>query len=625
MCGIAGILLQDGKVNESELIAIRDSLSHRGPDDAGIWINDRAYLALVHRRLSIIDLSNAAHQPMENEDGTIQLVFNGEIYNFKDLRKELIQKGHRFKSNSDSEVVVHAYEEWGEASVLRFNGMFSFAIHDGVNNQMFLARDRFGEKPLYYFHDDRVFAFSSELKAFRFCSHTPLSMVFNQVIEYIIFGYSPYPKTFFEHTYKLPPAHVMIVDIASNDVRVERYWHELDVHGQTFSNDRTDDILSELDQMLIEAVDLRLVSDVPVGAFLSGGIDSSLIVSLMCNLKKRVKTFSIGFWEHEFDEAPQARAIANYLGCDHNELYVQPEEALDVLVNLPQMYDEPFADSSAVPTFLVSRFAREQVKVVLTGDGGDELFGGYTTYPYMALAPLLSVVPNNLRTLLADVFSHVGWGSIKRHADVLRLNDWWEVFLYLNERTIAKTADAKRLLKEYDFNIIRNSGFVSAYTCEPRLGAVNSAMYADAKTYLVDDILTKVDRATMAVSLEARIPFLDHRIAEFATRRSERQKLGILRWNKKRLLKQLLSRYLPRELFGGKKRGFNLPLKIWFRKELIGLLDNYLEPGRLKREGLFDIDFVAQIKREHLSGTRDREAVLWALVFWQMWREEWRV
>ena len=197
--------------------------------------------------------------------------------------------------------------------------------------------------------------------------------------------------------------------------------------------------------------------------------------------------------------------------------------------------------------------------------------------------------------------------------------------LYLNERTIAKTADAKRLLKEYDFNIIRNSGFVSAYTCEPRLGAVNSAMYADAKTYLVDDILTKVDRATMAVSLEARIPFLDHRIAEFATRRSERQKLGILRWNKKRLLKQLLSRYLPRELFGGKKRGFNLPLKIWFRKELIGLLDNYLEPGRLKREGLFDIDFVAQIKREHLSGTRDREAVLWALVFWQMWREEWRV
>ena len=562
---------------------------------------------------------------MANEDGTIRLVFNGEIYNFRELREQLYQRGHEFRSQSDTEVVIHAYEEWGEKSIDKLNGMFSFAIFDETRNRIFLARDRFGEKPLYYFHHNDVFAFASELKAFAVCPYTPLSIVFDHLFQYTIFGYSPYPQTFFEHTFKLPPAHCMVMDLTSQEVRIEKYWDEIDACNQPIEYEGTKDLLAGLDKMVTEAVDLRLVADVPIGAFLSGGIDSSLIVGIMSKLRSRVKTFSIGFWDEEYDEAPYAKAIAEYLGCEHNEFYVKPEEALEVLVEMPEIYDEPFADSSAVPTFILSRFAREQVKVVLTGDGGDELFGGYDTYPYMALAPLLSSVPQALRGLLEKSVRLGGWGRVRRHADLFRQDEPWELFLYLNERTITKRTDACRLLRNYDPSVLQDSVFFSAFKAASALGPVNASLYTDAKTYLVDDILTKVDRASMAVSLEARVPFLDFRIAEFAIRLSEREKMGFRRQEKKRLLRSLLTKYVPRELFERPKRGFSIPLKSWFRNELRCLLDEYLDLGKLRREGLFDVNFVKQLKQEHLSGTRDREAVLWALVFWEMWRAKWKV
>lgn len=626
MCGIAGVLLPKGQVEERELVRIRDILTHRGPDDSGIWIHRDGNLGLVHRRLSIIDLSDAARQPMTNEDGTIVLVFNGEIYNFQELRCILQEKGHTFRSQSDTEVVIHAYEQWGVQALDRFNGMFAFALYDQHSNHLLLARDRFGEKPFYFYHHNGCFIFASELKAI--AAHPEFSPHINQqlLFLYLIFGYIPYPHTIFEHTGKLPPAHYILLDIESQSYSIETYWDALGATAETGTGDENlDDVVGHLEQLLSDAVKLRLIADVPVGAFLSGGIDSSLIASIAIRQKSDLKTFSIGFGDNQYDEAPYAKAIADHLGCQHQEYYVTPVEALNVLTKLPEIYDEPFADSSAIPTYLVSRFAREQVKVALSGDGGDELFGGYNTYPYVALASHLLRIPQGLRTQVGNALRACGTGKIQRHASLLGQHDLWQVFLYLNERTVAKESDAGKLLIDGRNDLLLNSTFSETFRAAAGRGCVQAALYTDSMTYLTDDILTKVDRASMAVSLEARIPFLDFRVAEYAMRLSETMKMGPWRQTRKRVLRALLAKYVPRELFERPKRGFSLPLSRWFRGELRWLLDEYLDRQRLTKEGLFDVDFVGQLVREHLSGSRDREAILWALVFWEMWREQWSV
>lgn len=615
-----------GGVKPDELAAARDLLHHRGPDDAGLWVDERRQVGLAHRRLSIIDLSDAGRQPMENEDGTIRLVYNGEIYNFQDLRATLEQKGHRFRSQSDSEIIVHAYEEWGKECVNRFNGMFAFALYDGRADHLFLARDRFGEKPLYYYLHDGTFVFSSELKSIIKYPGLSLPLDCDHLYQYLIFGYVPYPATMFKNTYKLSPAHTAVLQVVDQSITIEKYWDNMDVVAEvTGARPDMGNGIDKLEETLADAVRSRLVADVPVGAFLSGGIDSSLVAGMITRVRSGLKTFSIGFWEDAYDEAPYAKRIAEYLGCEHHELYVTPEQALTTIKTLPEIYDEPFADSSAVPTFLVSKFAKEHVKVALTGDGGDELFGGYDTYPRLAVASCLLRIPVSVRLALERVLKWGGPGKLKRHAALLRQDEAWQLYLYLNERTIAKKTDVEQILPWADTESLATSGFTRAFQGAMGLGNVQAAMIADSKTYLIDDNLAKVDRASMAVSLECRAPFLDHRVAERSMGFTEREKMGLWRMDRKRLLRTVLARYIPRSYFERPKRGFSIPLAQWFRGELRCLLDEYLDRDRLREEGIFDTDFVQQIIREHADGRRDREAILWALVFWEMWRERWGV
>lgn len=621
MCGIAGILRSGREIEAGELLAMRERLAHRGPDDAGIWIHPEGKVGLVHRRLSIIDLSEAGHQPMQNKDSSLVLTYNGEIYNFQELRVELEEKGYYFSSRSDTEVILYAYQEWGVEAIKRFNGMFAFALYDQRTDQLLLARDRFGEKPLYYYQRDGCFLFASELKGLTAHPDFVPAIAAEFLFSYLVFGYIPYPHTIFERTAKLPPAHYLLLDGKSLACRIERYWEPLTVLGAKGRGEGIEQAVDTLDGLLTEAVRLRLVADVPVGAFLSGGVDSALIVSLMAGLTPDLKTFSIGFGDEGYDEAPYARAIAHQLGCEHYEHYVTPQEAQGVLVELPGIYDEPFADSSAIPTRLVSQVARQQVKVVLSGDAGDELFGGYTTYPRLALAAPLLHLPTWIRRLAAGLLQAVGRGRLCRHSGLLKQFEAWAFFLYLSERTVAKQPDAARIFPGAGDHLLRESSFATAFRAAQGRGLVQSALYADTKSYLVDDNLAKVDRASMSVSLEARVPFLDVHVVEFALGLSAGTKLGPWRQDRKRLLRRLLARYLPRPLFERPKRGFSLPLAHWLRGELRWLVEEYLEQGRLRREGLFDAECVSGLVREHLSGQRDREAVLWALIFWEMWRE----
>jgi asparagine synthase (glutamine-hydrolysing) len=610
-----------GAVDPERLVRMRDALIHRGPDDEGVWIDASGRIGLAHRRLSIIDLSAAGQQPMSDESGSLVLTFNGEIYNFRQLRAELVEKGYRFKSQTDTEVVLYAYAEWGVGAIARLNGMFAFALYDRDKGQMIMARDRFGEKPLYYSLKGGTCRFASELKGLAVEGGLSLRVDPDLLYPYLVFGYMPYPDTAFDGARKLPPASYLALDTTSLETEVVEYWTlDREVDEERSLTVATDGLA----ELFTEAVGMRMVADVPVGAFLSGGVDSTLVVAAMKRFSADVKTFSIGFWDRDYDEAPFAKAIADHLGCDHYEHYVEPKEAIDVLMGLPAIYDEPYADSSAIPTFIVSRFARKEVKVVLTGDGGDELFGGYTAYPTFARLNQVQRLPVAARLLAAGLFEHLGVGKLRRHADLLRQRELWQLFLYVNERTVAKQPDAGRLLFGRGSAGLAGSEYVRLFNRDAA-DPLRAAMHTEARTYLVDDILTKVDRASMAVSLEARVPFLDHRIAEYAARLPTRTRLGKGGQERKRVLRELLGRSIPPHMFERRKHGFAVPLHKWFRGELRWLLDEYLAEGRIKREGIFDPKVVKGLVAEHLSGARDREAVLWALVFWEMWREQWNV
>ncbi len=621
MCGIAGVLHSGKAVEAGELVAMRDRMAHRGPDDAGLWIHPAGKAGLAHRRLSIIDLSAAGHQPMCSSKGDLILTYNGEIYNFQELRAELEGKDHHFRSRTDTEVVLHAYQEWGVEALGRFNGMFALALYDLKLDRLLLARDRFGEKPLYYFQQSGSFLFSSELKGLSAHPDFASTLAPEMLSLYLVHGYLPHPHTIFAQTYKLPPGHYLLVDGQSHQVQTARYWNPLTTLGAQGNGGGLDQAVHTLDGLLTNAVRRQLVADVPVGAFLSGGVDSALIVSQMAKLQANLKTFSIGFADDQYDEAPHARAIASHLGCEHYEHYVTPQEAQEKLLELPEIYDEPFADSSAIPTCLVSQFARQQVKVVLTGDAGDELFGGYTTYPRLAQAAPLLHLPAWLRSLAAGVLQVGGSRRWRRHAALLDQREAWAFYLYLSERAVAKMPDVARLFLGLNPRLLAESSFAVAFRSAQPQGLLQSALFADLSSYLVDDNLAKVDRASMAVSLETRVPFLDVQVAEFALGLSAGAKLGAWGQDRKRLLRRLLAQYLPRPLFERPKRGFSVPLASWLRHEMRWLLDDYLGEGRLRREGFFDPAAVAGLVREHLSGQRNREAILWALVFWQLWRE----
>ncbi|MBW2710069.1 MAG: asparagine synthase (glutamine-hydrolyzing) [Deltaproteobacteria bacterium] len=641
MCGIVGFKTPLNALSlQGALREAVSRLSHRGPDDSGFFLDPKDGVGMGHSRLSIIDLSPLGRQPMGNDDGKVQIVFNGEVYNFREIRKSLEELGHSFHSSTDTEVILKAYLQWGIECLQRFVGMFALAVWDSRNQLLFLARDRLGKKPLYYYFSSGNLLFASELKAlipFRlFEKHLDP----DAISLYFHYLYVPAPKTIFKNTFKLLPGHYAVFN--DQNIQTHCYW-ELppgDINSK-ISDQSEDDTIEEMDHILTQAVSDRLVSDVPLGALLSGGIDSSAVVALMQKVNTSpVRTFNIGFHEPAYNEAPWASKVAKYLGTDHTELYVTPAETIEIIPKLPEIYDEPFADSSAIPTFLVSRLARSQVTVALSGDGGDEQFAGYDRYwKTRVRATRFAHIPTSLRKALAIILGsmpahwvekcHLPWRHFvpRRFREDTFTNRWQTLINLISETGIQElyrmaicpwSADRIHFLLG---RIVPQGQFEETFLKTKELSPLSRLMRVDLITYLPDDILTKVDRASMATSLEVRAPLLDHRVVEYTSRLPDSFKYK--NGSGKYLLKKLLTRYLPSELFERPKMGFSAPIDQWFRVELKELLFDYLSPARLSSEGLFDHIFVDKMISEHLSGRADHKHRLWSLLMWEMWRDRW--
>jgi asparagine synthase (glutamine-hydrolysing) len=593
-----------------------DVLIHRGPDDEGFFTD--AAVGLGFRRLSIIDVAGG-HQPILNEDGSCAIVFNGEIYNYLELKPALLSKGHTFKTNTDTEVILHLYEEKGPDCVKDLRGMFALAIWDGKKQQLFLARDRLGIKPLYYSIDHGRCLFGSEIKAI--VQHPALEkrIDLEALSDYLSFLYIPAPKTIFKGVRKLPAGHYAVID--RNKIEERQYW---DVRFDPVRDKSEKSLVEELYQLLSESVRLRLMSEVPLGAFLSGGVDSGSIVGLMSEITQRpVITNSIGFYEEEYNELKYAREIAALFKAQHHEYIVEPK-AMQALETLAWHYDEPFADASAIPTYYVSKLARENVTVALTGDGGDENFAGYRRYFYDRLENRLrSRIPDFARKFvigsIAQVYPKADWAPQALRGKTLLTNlssspEWG----YYNSMTHFKDRDKHglfrdRVLKDYSSFSVFEKYFDRADTGDP----LSRAQYVDMKTYLVDDILTKVDRASMAVSLEARVPLLDHKLVEFVATIPSSLKLNGT--SGKYIFKKAMERLLPPETVHRKKMGFNVPVGLWFRNEIRDFASKILLDAHSGIDAYFNSDLIRKMWNQHQSGVRDNATKLWVLLIFEMW------
>lgn len=644
MCGLAGFVDLRISPEEAErrLRLMTDTIRHRGPDDSGLWFDQSTGLGLGHRRLSILDLSAAGHQPMMSASGRYVIAFNGEIYNHRDLRRELA--GQRatttFRGHSDTEALLAAIDCWGVLPTLpRLNGMFAFAVYDKLDNLLYLARDRIGEKPLYFGFVRAALVFASELRAIHAAFPRELDLDRDALDLYFRFGYVPAPRSIFAGIDKVQPGHVLAFRISGPSCRLisdAAYWPVGDV--VTATPDPVQDAeqaVHQLDRLLSDAVKIRMEADVPLGAFLSGGIDSSLVAALMQQQSsERVRTFTIGFDDAGFNEAPYARAIADHLGTEHTELYVSPKDALDVIPKLPAIFDEPFADVSQIPTYLVSRMAREHVTVALSGDGGDELFAGYQRYQMaLKLWRHLDRLPYRLRSLAASVLRGIPFTLWDRLGFLMpralaagrfgdRVHKFSEIlgaadFDCLYVRLHSLWSSTGRLMPEHIGKPELLAAPVAIGDVRSRLARM---MAWDFLTYLPDDILVKVDRTSMAVSLEGRIPLLDHRVVEFAWRMPADLKLRDRtgKW----LLRQVLYKYLPKDLVERPKKGFKIPLESWLRGELSEWACDVLDPRLLRSQGLIEQPLVSAMLEQHLTGKRAWTSQLWTVLMFQCWYGE---
>jgi asparagine synthase (glutamine-hydrolysing) len=625
MCGIAGVL-SSGRIDPLAVRRMTATLHHRGPDDEGIWLDPETGIALGHRRLSIIDLSAAGHEPMVSQSGRYVLTFNGEIYDHADLRAELESKGSKgWRGHSDTETLLEAIAVWGLKEALRKSvGMFALGLWDRQDRKLFLARDRFGEKPLYYGRAGKGFLFASELKAIR--AHPDFTGTIDRDALRIFAarGYIPAPRSIFQEISKLEPGTILTVGGGK-----EQYWSYREVVESGLANPLPNEKAArwELESALIAAIQGQSVADVPVGMFLSGGIDSSTIAALWQKHSPReLRTYSMGFEEAGYDEAPHARAVAQHLGTIHHESYVTSAEARDVIPNLPTIYDEPFADPSQIPTYLMSKLAREHVTVALSGDGGDELFGGYSRYLTAAnLWRKMQRVPASMRHVVGAVLGKLPSGV-------------WDTLAFSRapfpgarlRRTFHRLESVDSLAELYrsfrDEWTGEPSPVVGAAsddpTCELDLDVANGSdlvrmMFCDAVSYLPGDILCKVDRASMAHSLEVRIPFLDHRVAEVAARIPIGMKFR--NGGGKYILKQLLYSHVPSELFERPKAGFSVPVGAWLKGPLRPWADDLLSRDRLDREGFFSGAMIDKRWQDHLAGRRDATYSLWPILMFQAW------
>jgi asparagine synthase (glutamine-hydrolysing) len=650
MCGIAGFLdLQSARPREELEALVRsmaDTLSHRGPDDSGLWVDATLGIALGHRRLSIIDLSPLGRQPMASADGRYLITFNGEIYNFPALKKELEGQGTTFRSTSDTEVLLAAIDCWGlEEALRRGIGMFAFALWDREERVLSLARDRVGEKPLYYGWQGRAFLFGSELKALRKWPGFKGLIDRNSLALFLRLHSVPAPYSIYQGIHKLPPGTFLRLawkDLTPGDNPTPiPYWSVRTVveQGQRAPFDGSEEqALDELDRLLKDAVKNQMVADVPLGALLSGGIDSSTVVALMQAQSSRpIKTFTIGFHEDAFNEAVHAQAVARHLGTDHTELYVTPQDALEVIPRLPQLYDEPFADSSQIPTFLVCQLARSQVTVALTGDAGDELFAGYPSYvrtqEIWGLANLLPAFCRRGAGKFLTLFPVSFWDRLLRILEPLipphlRIKPYGEKIYKLAEYLTAGDPEEVyyRLISQWrqPLEVVREAvEYPTIVTDRSRLAAlpdlVQRLMYFDLGLYLPDDILVKVDRAAMGVSLETRVPLLDHRVVEFAWRLPLSMKIKDKQG--KWLLRELLCRYVPRELVERPKMGFAVPIAAWLTGPLRDWAEDLLAEERLRQDGFFHPQPIRRKWQEHLTGKPWWHHHLWNILMFQAWLE----
>jgi len=624
MCGIVGFIDFNNESNSFDCIdESLKTLNHRGPDDSGFWVGDN--ITLGHTRLSIHDISEAGHQPMLSNSGNTVIVFNGEIYNYKSIKKDLLKDFPNlvFNSDSDTEVLVNAIELWDiDKALEKCIGMFAFALYSKTTRKLILARDRFGEKPLYYGVQKGVLGFSSELKALKSLKNTgwQFDVDRNVLATYMRYAYVPAPYSIYKNISKLNVGSYVIFDIggSSNEIK---YWDSKIVLDKPKYKDTYGNALVTLEDKLKNTLSMQMQSDVPLGAFLSGGIDSTTIVALMQSMSDdKINTFSIGFNQKEYNEAEHARAVAKYIGTNHTDMYVTERDALDVIPNLSQMYDEPFADSSQIPTYLVSKIAKSKVTVSLTGDAGDELFGGYNRYvtapsvaEKMRFAKLLKYVPNSwigkADILRFGKFALMSGKLLKLKRILETAKTEKDLYMLL----CSQTNDTSFVLNATEYDIFKEKEVYNI----PQLSFQEWMMFVDSNTYMIDDILVKVDRAAMTNSLETRVPFLDHNIYEFAySLPMEYKTQGN---NGKRILKDLLYKYVPKDLVNRPKMGFGIPLETWLREDLRGWASELLDYDKIKQQGYLAADTVQKYWQEHLKGFKNNEQILWCILVFQEW------
>ncbi|MDP3963785.1 MAG: asparagine synthase (glutamine-hydrolyzing) [bacterium] len=634
MCGITGFI---GSGNQDTIRKMADTLRHRGPDEEGFFVDDKRGVHLGFRRLSIIDLSTGS-QPIFNEDGTLAAVFNGEIYNYKELRRDL-EKRHTFKTQTDTEVIVHLYEEIGERCFEKFNGMFAIAIWDAKKERLVLARDRMGKKPLYWAHLGNALAFGSELKAILAHPAAARKLSKKALLKYFFFLNVPSPWTIFEGMYKLEPGQMLVYQLKSppagggawggGSISKSFYWQ---ARYDTDPSITLHDALQEVDRLLEDATRIRLVSDVPLGIFLSGGIDSSIVAYYAARAARdSIKTFSIGFNVPKFDESPYARRVSELIGSEHHVELFDPATLLALLPKIAAFLDEPFSDSSILPTYLLSKFTRKHVTVALGGDGGDELFLGYPTFQAHRIAEWYRVLPGIIQERLLPALAHV---LPVRHAGLsfdykikaflfgaphpvgIRQQAWISMF----DPGIAQNIFSEEFLADLPDGTIHEDIDKKLQVLAPH-HVDEAAMFLYERYFLGDQVLAKVDRASMAASIEVRAPFLDVRLVEYAHRIPTSLRLRF--WQNKYLLKKLMRGKLPDDILDRPKRGFWAPVGPWLKKELVPLCDELFARDRIAQQGIFRYTAIQRLLTEHRSGARDHHRILWSLLMFQLWHDRW--
>jgi asparagine synthase (glutamine-hydrolysing) len=632
MCGIVGFIDFTNRSTDHNLIQMISTLNHRGPDGSGFnHLNtSAAQVGLAHSRLSIIDLSTAAAQPM-HFDG-LYLSFNGEVYNFIEIRNRLIHLGYSFSTTSDTEVVLKSWHHWGESAISMWRGMFSISIYDSKNENLYLIRDRAGVKPLYYFWDNDLFLFGSELKSL--LPHPGYSKSINEHVlgHFLQYGYIPAPHSIYRGTRKLLPGHLLRFNINSRNVSAKSYWNIYDHYILPKYNLSFGSALIETERVLAEAFELRLVSDVPVGVFLSGGYDSTCVTALLQkNKTEKLRTYTIGTHDSSLNEAPAAKLIANHLGTDHTEIYCTPNEIKNIISDLPYIFDEPHADSSSLPSILISRTAKKHVTVAISADGGDELFAGYNRYHYfIQYAKFLHLLPVTLRSSLSRLLSRHDFSALplfrnqshiasrlQKLSNLLNCKDSSKAFKSFHHVFTDAEIDALLLnpSQYLDTQFDKNSKYFT------KLDGLSNLMAIDFETYLTDDVLTKVDRSSMSASLESREPFLDHHVVEWAARLPSNFKYK--GGEKKYILKEIVHQYVPAAFMNQKKMGFAIPLADWLFTELKPLVFNYLSRTSLSTHMLFNPDFVERLLNSFYGGRKDQYLRVWHLLMFQMWYDRW--